>query len=323
MTETAAATPSREPSALEPLATNTQPATDRPAQTPDSELSEPGPAEHSEVSEETVSSAARQAMEDDQEVQDIKSTMLDSAGLANQAANHALKAGDDLQKATQNLIKLYDTQRKLGVIVLVSCGTLLVTAMVLFVLMSSSLKQRITQADAMLVAVGKRIVTMNESIEIINATGDILRTIASNQSALSDQQVKLDGRLDEALKAAQNVAATTTKDPKTPDIGKLLQAMEAQIQGNASALKSLAAQQRSKPVADPDSAAIRREVEASLLRQQRKNQTQASTPTPAPTLTQNQSATPTPAPAVNPAPAKPVERLVQYPRVQSAPTTAP
>jgi hypothetical protein len=260
-------------------------------------------------------------MEDDQEVQDIKSTMLDSAGLANQAANHALKAGDDLQKATQNLIQLYDKQRKLGVIVLVSCGTLLVTAMVLFVLMSSGLKQRIAQADAMLVAVGKRIVTMNESIEIINATGDILRTIASNQSALSDQQVKLDGRLDEALKAAQNAAVTPAKDGKTPDINKLLQSMELQIQGNASALKSLSAQLRSKPVADPDSAAIRREVEASLLRQQRKNQTQASTPTPAPTLTQNQ--TPTPAPAVNPAPAKPVERLVQYPRVQSAPTTAP
>jgi len=321
MTETAAATPSREPSALEPLATNTQPGTDGPAQTPESELSEPGPAEYSEPSAETMSSAARQAMEDDQEVQEIKSTMLDSAGLANQAANHALKAGDDLQQATQNLIKLYDTQRKLGVIVLVSCGTLLVVATVLFVFMSSSLKQRIAQADAMLVAVGKRIVTMNESIEILNASGDILRTIASNQGALSDQQVKLDGRLDEALKAAQNVTATTTKDPKAPDIGKLLQAMEAQIQGNSSALKSLAAQQRSKPATDPDLVAIRREVEASLLRQQKKTQT--PTPAPAPTLTQSQTPPPSPAPAVNPAPPKPVERLVQYPRVQSAPTTAP
>jgi hypothetical protein len=321
MTETAAATPSREPSALEPLATNTQPGTDSPAQTPESELSEPGPAEHSEPAAETMSSAARQAMEDDQEVQEIKSTMLDSAELANQAANHALKAGDDLQQATQNLTKLYDTQRKLGVLVLVSCGTLLVVATVLFVFMSSSLKQRIAQADAMLVAVGKRIVTMNESIEILNASGDILRTIASNQSALSDQQVKLDGRLDEALKGAQNVAATTTKDPKTPDIGKLLQAMEAQIQGNTSALKSLAAQQRSKPATDPDVVTIRREVEASLLRQQKKTQT--PTPAPAPTLTQNQTPPPTPAPAVNPAPPKPVERLVQYPRVQSAPAAAP
>ena len=321
MTETAAATPPHEPSALEPLATNTQLGTDSPAQTPESELSEPGPAEHSEPAAETMSSAARQAMEDDQEVQEIKSTMLDSAELANQAANHALKAGDDLQQATQNLTKLYDTQRKLGVLVLVSCGTLLVVATVLFVFMSSSLKQRIAQTDAMLVAVGKRIVTMNESIEILNASGDILRTIASNQSALSDQQVKLDGRLDEALKGAQNVAATTTKDPKTPDIGKLLQAMEAQIQGNTSALKSLAAQQRSKPATDPDVVTIRREVEASLLRQQKKTQT--PTPAPAPTLTQNQTPPPTPAPAVNPAPPKPVERLVQYPRVQSAPAAAP
>ncbi len=320
MTETAAATPSREPSTLEPLATQTQLATDLPAQTPESELHDPAPAEHSEPSAEPTSSAARQAMEDDEEVKDIKSTMLDSAGLANQAANHALKAGDDLQKTTQNLIQLYDTQRKLGVIVLVSCGTLLVIAMVLFVFMASSLQQRIAQADAMLVAVGKRIVTMNESIEIINATGEILRTIASNQSALSDQQVKLDGRLDEALKATQNAAATTTKDPKAPDIGKLLQAMETQIQGNSNALKSLAAQQqRSKPATDPDLAAIRREVDASLLRQQKKNQTAS----PTPTQTQPQAQTQAPTAVVNPVPAKPVERLVQYPRVQSAPTTAP
>lgn len=319
MTETAAAKPSRESSALEPLATNTQLAADLAATTPESELSEQAPAEPSDTSAESTSSATRQAMEDDQEVQEIKATMLDSAELANQAANQALKAGDDLQKATQNLIKLYDTQRNLGVIILVSCGTLLVVGMVLFVFISSSLKQRIAQADAMLVAVGKRIVTMNESIEVMSATGEILRTISSNQSALSEQQVKLYGRLDEALKAPQNAAGTPAKDGKTPDISKALQAMELQIQANASALKALSAQLRSKPVAEPDPAAIRREVAASLLRQQKKTQTATPTPTPTPT----QSPVPTQTPVANPAPAKPVERLVQYPRVQSAPTTPP
>jgi hypothetical protein len=308
MTETAAATPPREPSTLEPTAVNTQLATDPTAQTPEPEFSEPVPAEPSGLSGEASTSAALQALEADNEIQEIKSTMLDSAGLANLAANHALKAGDDLQQATQNLITLYAQQRKLGVIVLVSCGTLLVMAMVLFVFISSSLQQRIAQADAMLLAVGKRIVTMNESVEIISGTGEILRTISSNQSALSGQQTKLDGRLDEVLRATQNAAGASAKDAKTPDIGKLLQAMELKLEGNSNAIKSLSAQLRTKPPAGPDSVVIRREVEASLLRQQSK--------TPAP---------PTPAPAAvaNPIPAKPVERLVQYPRVQSAPTAAP
>lgn len=309
MTETAAATPSFKASTLEPLAVSVPLFTDPPARTSESEVSEPLTAEPSVQSAEPALSAALQALEGDHEIKVIKSTMLDSAGLANQAANHSLKAGDDLQQATQNLIKLHATQRKLGVIVLVSCSTLLVIAMVLFVFMSSRLQQRIAQADAILLAVGKRIVTMNESIETINATGEILRTISSNQSALSEQQIKLDGRLGEALKATQNVAANPTKDVKTPDINKLLQAMELQIQGNSNALKSLSAQLRSKPAADPDPVMIRREVEASLMRQQGKVQTAPPTQTPTP--------------LVNPVPAKPVERLVQYPRVQSEPITAP
>lgn len=312
MTETSAATPPREPSTMEPPAVDTQLATDTTAQTPKLEHFEPVSAEPSGLSGEPAISAALQALEADTEVKEIKSTMLDSAELANQAANHALKAGDDLQHITENLTKLYATQRKLGVICLVSCGTLLVVAMVLFVFMSSSLQQRIAQADAMLLAVGKRIVTMNESVEIISGTGEILRTISSNQSALSGQQTKLDGRLDEVLRATQNAAGTSTKDAKAPDISKLLQAMELKLEGNSSAIKSLSAQLRTKPPAGPDPVSIRREVEASLLRQQSK------TPT-LPTPTQ----TPTPATAANPVPAKPAERLIQYPRVQSAPTAAP
>lgn len=305
MTETAADKSSPEPSALEPFAINTQLASDHPVKKPEPDTSEPAPAEPSGLSGEPTPAAVLQAMEGDKEIQEIKSTMLDSAGLANQAANHALKAGDDLQQATENLINLYATQRKLGVIVLVSCGTLMVIAMVLFVFMSSSLQQRIAQADAMLLAVGKRIVTMNESVEIISGTGDILRNISSNQSAISGQQIKLDGRLDEVLRATQNAVVTPSKDSKAPDISKLLQAMELQIQGNSSAIKSLSAQLRSKPAANPDPVAIQREVEASLLRQQ------------------NKVPIPTPTAAANPTSTKSVERLVQYPRAQSVPATAP
>lgn len=323
MTEAPTANASREASSLAPLAADTQASADSPGQTLKPEFPEPPPAE---LSGQPASSAVLQALEGDDEIKEIKSTMLDSAGLASQAASQALKAGADLELATQNLISLYATQRKIGLMVLVSCATLMVIGMVLFVFMSSGLQQRITQADAMLLAVGKRIVSMNESLELLKGSGEILRDISSNQSALSSQQTKLDGRLDDLLRTAQSAVISPTKDNKTQDISKLLQGMELQVQANASAIKDLSAQLRSKPAASADAVTIRREVEASLLRRQSKPTTPTPTPTPTATPVATPTATPTAtpiAPVANAAPVKPVERLVQYPRVQSTPTVTP
>jgi hypothetical protein len=321
MTEAPTSNASREAPSLAPLAVNTQASADSPGQTPEPEFSEPQPAE---LSGQPASSAVLQALEGDDEIKEIKSTMLDSAGLASQAASQALKAGADLEQATQKLSSLYAKQRKLGLMVLVSCATLMVIGMVLFVFMSSGLQQRIAQADAMLLAVGKRIVSMNESLELLKGSGEILRDISSNQSALSSQQTKLDGRLDDLLRTAQSAVISPTKDTKTQDISKLLQGMELQIQGNVSAIKDLSAQLRSKPAASADAVMIRREVEASLLRRQSKPTTPIATATPTPTPAPTPAPTATPVPPVaNAAPVKPVERLVQYPRVQSTPTVTP
>ncbi len=319
MTEAPTANASRDASSLAPLAVNTQAFADSAGQTPEAEFSELQPAE---LSGQPASSGVLQALEGDDEIKEIKSTMLDSAGLASQAASQALKAGADLEQATQNLISLYATQRKLGLMVLVSCATLMVIGMVLFVFMSSGLQQRIAQADAMLLAVGKRIVSMNESLELLKGSGEILRDISSNQGALSSQQTKLDGRLDDLLRTTQSAVISPTKDPKTQDISKLLQGMELQIQANVSAIKDLSVQLRSKPPASADAVMIRREVEASLLRRQSKPTTPTATATPTPAPTPAPTATPVP-PVANAAPVKPVERLVQYPRVQSTPTVTP
>ena len=323
MTEAPAANSSQEPSTLESLTVDTQVAADGSVQAPpesdfsepqpsEPQPSEPQPSEPSDRSGAPVSSAALQAIEADHDIKEIKHTMLDSAGLANQAANHALKAGAELQQASQNLTKLHTTQRNLGLIVLVICCTLMVSAMFLFVFISSRLQQRIAQADAMLLAVGKRVVAMNESLETIKGTGEILRDISANQNAISSQQTKLDGRFDEVLRAthsaASSPATSPAKDSKTQDTNKLLQAMELQLQGNASAIKSLSAQLRAKPAAGPAPVVIRREVEAALLQHQNKAPPPAAAPV---------------APVASPAPVKPVERMVQYPRLQSTPTAPP
>jgi len=255
------------------------------------------------------------------EVEDIismRATMLDSAELANRAAGLAAKSatdmhvasGDlhgvssDLQSAASKLIAAQDAQRINGIVVLATFAALMLTAMALFGIMSYRLQSRIAQADAMLLAVGKRIVSMDESMELITGAGETLRDISSKQDSISGAQMKLDARLDDMIAANQAIAkAAALPDPKGAETAKLLQALDAKIQSQSSALNALASQVRSAP-AQPrlDPAAVRRELEAALRQQK------AADAASKPVVVAPPAAPPQP-------PAKPRETLVQYPRV--------
>jgi len=254
------------------------------------------------------------------EVEDIismRATMLDSAELANRAAGLAAKSAtemhlasndlqgtnNNLQGAASKLIAAQDAQRINGIVVLATFAALMLTAMALFGIMSYRLQSRIAQADAMLLAVGKRIVSMDESMELITGAGEVLRDISSKQDSISGAQMKLDARLDDMIAANQAIAkAAATPDTKAADTAKLLQALDAKIQSQSAALNALATQVRTAP-AQPrlDPAAVRRELEAAL-RQQKATEIATKPVVVAP-------------PAPPPPPAKPRETLIQYPRV--------
>jgi hypothetical protein len=241
----------------------------------------------------------------------MRATMLDSAELANRAAGLAAKsatdmhvASADLQGAASKIIAAQSAQRINGVVVLATFAALMLTSMALFGIMSYRLQSRIAQADAMLLAVGKRIVSMDESMELITGAGETLRDISSKQDSISGAQMKLDARLDEIISANQAVdKIAALPDTKGAETAKLLQALDAKIQSQNSALNALSAQVRSAP-AQPrlDPAAVRRELEAAL-RQQKAAEAASKPVVVAP-------------PAPPSPPAKPRETLIQYPRVQ-------
>lgn len=249
----------------------------------------------------------------------MRATMLDSAELANRAAGLAAKSATDmhvassdlqgasstLQSAASKLIAAQSAQRINGVVVLATFAALMLTSMALFGIMSYRLQSRIAQADAMLLAVGKRIVSMDESMELITGAGETLRDISSKQDSITGGQMKLDARLDDMIAANQAIAkAAALPDAKGPDLAKSLQALDAKLQSQASALNALASQVRAAP-AQPrlDTAAVRRELEAAL-RQQKAAEAASKPVIVVP-------------PAPPPPPAKPRETLVQYPRVSS------
>jgi len=258
---------------------------------------------------------------DDADMLAMRSAMLDSAELANRAAGLAAKAAADMHSVTTDmqhvtgemhtasaaLVESHGKQRINGIVVLATFGALMLTSMALFGIMSYRLQSRITQADEMLLAVGKRIVTMNETMELITGAGETLRDISSRQDTIVGGQAKLDARLDDVMGSMAQAAAQAASKPAdgkgAPDLAKLIQALDAKVQSQSTALNALSSQVRAAPAAPrPDPAAVRREIEAAL-RQQKAAEAAAKPVVVAPP--------PPPAP-----PPKPKETLVQYPRTQ-------
>ena len=241
----------------------------------------------------------------DSDVKDMRTALLEAAELANRAAGLAAKTGSQMHEAATTLIAANANQRFYGIVVLATFSILMVMGLGLFGFMSMRLQERIAQADAMLLAVGKRVVTMDESMALITDAGETLRDMSSKQDTITSQQNKIDGRLDDVTKAIQTTMDAIAKpvDNKGPDVAKLLSAMDARVQSQSAALAALSSQIRSTPAPRPDPSAVRREIETAL-RQQKAAEAAAKPVATAPA-----------APA--PPPPKPKENLVQYPRVQA------
>jgi len=251
----------------------------------------------------------------DAEMAEMKSTMLDSAELANRAAGMAAKAAGNMHGASTQLIESYSAQKMFLIIVLAVFGLLMVLAITVFAFMSFRLQQRVTQADAMLIAVGKRVIAMDESLEQFSGHGEALSEVASKQEAIISAQTKIELRLDEVMRGVQGAVDTITKPvaqdkdkEKAPDVAKLIKDLDGKLQAQANAISNLSGQVRavgSAPVrADP--AAVRKEAEA-LVRQLKAAEASVKPAAPSPT-------SPSAAPKT---PEKPVEKVVQYPRIQN------
>jgi hypothetical protein len=269
-----------------------------------------------------TSSAVEKVLADlhDKEVEEInqlKVTLIDSAELATRASGLAALAGGAMQKATTKLTETYGAAQHLGMIVLAVFVALSVVSLTLFGFMTYRLQDRVAQLDAMLVAVGKRVVAMDESIDLFNNTGAVLGDVSLKQSGLVTSQKQLESRVDDVAKGLGNMIDAMAKKPatetKTQDNTKQLQqaleqttkqvqALEQKIQAQGEVLKQLAAQGQRPVVVQTDAAALKKAAEAAAKSMKDKMDQEAAA---------RAAAAPPPPVA---APAKPRERPVQYPR---------
>lgn len=263
----------------------------------------------------------------EEELEGIKMLALDSAELATRSANLATHAGEHMRSVIVKLEDAQKKQRKHTLIIFGVAGGLMLIASMVFAGMSISLKSRINQLDTMVSAVGKRVIELDASMELVGSVNDALQEMVGKQEGIADAQGKLEAKIGESIKSAQGVPEETAKqlDAKNQILAKQVQSLDGRLQSQANAINSLSKIMKNVQGSMTDSNALKREME-SLARIQRERQTlelQASSQAnSAAALAANLAAQQTAqANAAAAAAARQRERMVQYPRPQSADTS--
>ena len=214
------------------------------------------------------------------DMKDMKLVVMDSAELATRAASLAANAGLDLRNAAKELLQgsqaalqVNKRQSKASMILIAVAGSLMLVAGIMFVIMSLRLQGRIAQLDEMVLAVGKRVVEMDASLELVGGAQEAIKTVLAKQAEMAAAQAKIDARLEEVIKNAQGVPEQTAKqvEAKLQALGKQVGALDARFSAQSAATNKMAGQLQSMQGTIGETSALKRDLEA-MARQQRERQ---------------------------------------------------
>ena len=252
---------------------------------------------------------------DNDELEGIKMLALESAELATRSANLAVGAGENMKKATHNLEELMVKNKKQTQILLGSaCGLMFIVAIV-FATVVFSLKSRITQMDAMLAAMSKHIVELNDSMELVGSVNEGLQEMVSKQDEISKAQGSLEARLNEAIKNAESVPEKTAQQvgEKGQILATQIKSLEGRFVQQARALDALSGKVNGLQGAVGETGTFKKEMEG-LARLQKERQ--AAENAAAAAAAAKAAAAAANANNISSAQARQREKMVQYPRAQ-------
>jgi hypothetical protein len=211
----------------------------------------------------SIDTAAADKAIDEHNMTDMKLVLMDSADLASRSANMAADAGIELRLASKKLVDAHVQQRRLQFFLVFLCGCLMVVACGVFGAMAWRLQSRVEQLDSMMLAIGKRVVGMDASMESVGSVQQALQELMVKQEASAALQTKIDARLEEVIKTSQATPDLLVKqlDGKTQSMSKQVQAMDGRLQAQANALKTLSGQMKGLEGALGDASAVRRDME--------------------------------------------------------------
>ena len=255
------------------------------------------------------------AYADNDELEGIKMVALESAELATRSANLAVGAGENMKKATHNLEELMKVNKKQHQILLaIACGLMFITALV-FATSIFSLKSRITQMDAMLASLSKRVVELNDSIELVGSVNEGLQEMVSKQDDMTKMQSSLETRLADAIKKSESVPERTAQQvgEKGQVLADQVKSLEGRFVQQSRAMNALASQVTGLKGVVGETGGFKKEMEtlASLQKERQAADNMVAAKAAASNNAANQA-------AVNAV--KQREKMVQYPRAQQETT---
>lgn len=203
-----------------------------------------------------------------QQYQSLAQVVLDSAELATQSAEAATSVGSQLRQATQEFKEITDAGHKKARLLLAITGGVMVLSLIFFLIMGVRLVSRINQLDAMLLAVGKRVVELNSGMESLEGVNQSVKELASQQMALTKSQGEIEGRIDASLKQSeslvQKVPSETAKQvaASSDSVIRQVQGINSKLQTQANAVQSLGNEVKSLKSAVGNVDGLKRDVEA-------------------------------------------------------------
>ncbi|MEY4303511.1 MAG: hypothetical protein RJB06_1918 [Pseudomonadota bacterium] len=271
---------------------------------------------HHEAHDESHSSHdAGSAASDVDEIEGLKMLMLDSTELATRSANLAVGSAENMKKATHNLVDLMKVNKKQHQIMLGIAGGLMFVTAIVFATSIFTLKSRINQMDAMLASLSKRVVELNDSMEMVGSVNEGLQAMVSKQDDITKMQGNLEVRLNEAIKNTESVPEKTAQ--QVGEKGQVLAAQVKSLEGRfvqqSKALNALANQVGGLQGVVGETGGFKKEMET-LARLQRERQV-AENALAAKAAAQS-TATANASNAAALAAAKQREKMVRYPRAQ-------
>lgn len=180
-----------------------------------------------------------------QQYQNLSKAVLDSADIATRSAEAAMSVSSQLKQATHDFRELTDAGHKKARLLLAIAGGVMVVCTLFYLVMGVRMVSRINKLDAMVEALGKRVIELNTAMESIEGVNRGMQELAAKHGELTKAQSEIEGRIDAQLKQSeslvQKVPGETAKQvaASSDTLLKQVQGLNSRMQSQANAVQSL------------------------------------------------------------------------------------
>ena len=237
----------------------------------------------------------------------LASVVLESAELASRSATAATSTTAELKITAEQLKKTQQIGYKQALWMLIASASIMVIALLFFLIMGIRMNARVSQLDETILAVGKRAVELNVAVGAMDGVQSTLTELGPRLEAMTVASGQIESRIEAAIKRSEAlVSEVPTKTAQqvtsaSEKLAKQVQGIDSQLKTQNAAVQNVNKELQAMRTVVRDVERLNKEVQA-LIALQRERYLEV--------LRQNQNR------------AKP-ESNVQFPRRQSDEGTPP